>query len=151
VKTALKLILLVVMLNLIRHLVGGPIEAFTIMEPMHRVMPEYPTCFNNQFTGWDWASSFFYNFMLWFSITWIFHIAHPALSGSWVVRSLKVFGLGCLFFISLAAVYMNHYVPDIRTFYQYSMLDALILFPLLGVANGLLYPWIFGRGSSKLL
>lgn len=149
-KTALKLILLVVLLNLIRYLIGVPIEGITIMEPMHRVMPEYPRCFNNDFTGQDWASSLFYNFMLWFSITWIFHVAHPALAGSWIARSLKIFGLGCLFFISLAAIYMNHYVPDIRTFYQYSMLDALILYPLLGLANGVLYPRIFGKEPIRI-
>lgn len=88
--------------------------------------------------------------MLWLSTTWIFHVAHPALNGSWIIRSLKIFGLGCLFFISLAAVYMNHYAPDIRTFYRYSKLDALILFPLLGVANGLLYPLLLGKGEVKI-
>lgn len=150
-KTILKFLLLVVLLNLVRYFIGGPIEGFTIMEPMHRVMPEYPMCFNNNFTTQDLASSFFYNFMLWLSVTWIFHVAHPALSGSWVVRSLKVFGLGWLFFASLAAVYMNHYVADIRTFYLYSILDALILFPLLGVTNGVLYPWLFGRGETKIV
>ena len=37
-----KFILLVVLLNLIRYLVGGPVEAMTIMERMHEVIPKYP-------------------------------------------------------------------------------------------------------------
>ena len=142
-KTIFKFITLVIILNLIRYLIGGPIEGFTIMEPMHRVMPQYPDCFNNEFTQADWASSFFYNFMLWLSVVWIFHVAHPSVGGSYLVKSFKIFGLCCLFFVSLAAVYMNHYSTDIRTFYQYSMVDALILFSLLATANGFLYPLLF--------
>ena len=64
--TALKLIALVVLLNVVRYLVGGFIEGFTIMEPMHRVMPLYPDTFDNDFTGRDFAFSFLYNYLMWF-------------------------------------------------------------------------------------
>ncbi len=144
-KTVFKFLLLVVLLNVIRYLIGGMIEQHTIMLPMHQPIAEFPACFNNNFTEYDWGTSFFFNFMLWLAVTWLFHLTWPALQGSFLLRSLTIFGICCLFFISLAAVYMNHYPEGIRTFYRYSILDALILFPLLGVANGLLYPLLFGK------
>jgi len=137
--------LLVVLLNIIRYVIGGPIEGLVLMEPMHAVMPQYPEVFDTEFSNADFIVSLFYNFMLWLTAAWMFYIAHPSFSGSMVVKSLKVFGLMGLFFISLAAVYMNHYTADIKTFYLYSMLDAVILFPLVGLANGLLYPRIIGQ------
>ena len=39
-QTIAKLAVLVILLNLVRYVIGGPIENLTIMEPMHRVMPE---------------------------------------------------------------------------------------------------------------
>lgn len=138
----LKFLFLVFLLNIIRYVVGGPLEAWILMEPMHAVMPKYPEVFDTQFTNMDFAVSLGYNFMLWLAAAWMFHLAHPALKGSYVVKSLKIFGLMGLFFISLAAIYMNHYTDEIKTFYLYSMLDAVILFPLVGLANGLLYPKI---------
>lgn len=144
-----KFLLLVVILNIVRYLIGGPIEGLTIMEPMHRVMPEFPGCFNNDFTSQDFAISFFYNFMLWLAVTWIFLLAYPSMRGSFVVRSLKVFAVCCLFFISLAAIYMNHYIPEIRPFYMWSMVDAIILFFIVGLANGLIFPWLFKKKSSE--
>ena len=39
VKTIAKLAGLVVLLNVVRYTVGGWIEGFTIMEPMHRPLP----------------------------------------------------------------------------------------------------------------
>lgn len=148
-KNILKFLLLVVLLNGVRYLIGGMIEQYTIMLPMHQPMAEFPFCFNNNFTDHDWATSFFFNFMLWLAVTWLFHLAWPALKGSFITRSLIVFGICCLFFISLAAVYMNHYQEGIRTFYRYSMIDALILFPLLGVANGILYPLLLGKDRQQ--
>ena len=67
-----------------------------------------------------------------------------------MLRSLQGFGLMALFFISLAAVYMNHYTAPFRPFYAWSMVDALIVFTLVGIANGLLYPLFFPEriGSS---
>ena len=141
-KTA-RLIILVLLLNIIWYLVGGPIEAVTVMEPMHRIMPQYPDVFNNNFTTTDFAISLFYNFMLWFTVELVFHWLHPVLRGPIWLRSLKCYMLMALFFCSLAAIYMNHYSDQIKPFYLWSMVDALILFPLIGLANGILYPRFF--------
>lgn len=149
-KTVLKFLLLVVILNVVRYLVGGPIEAITIMEPMHEVMPKYPQAFDTEFTNTDFAISFFYNFMLWLTAAWVFHIAHPALKGNFISKSFKIFGLMCLFFISLAAVYMNHYSDPIKKFYLFSMLDAIIVFSIVALANGLIYPRLFKSGIEKV-
>jgi hypothetical protein len=40
-----RLLPLVLLLNLVRYLLGGPIESVTIMRPMHSVMPRYPEVF----------------------------------------------------------------------------------------------------------
>lgn len=149
VYTFLKFLLLVVILNVVRYLVGGPIESVTIMEPMHDVMPKYPDTFDTDFTGTDFAISLFYNFMLWLTATWVFHIAHPALKGNFISKSFKIFGLMCLFFISLAAVYMNHYADPIKRFYLFSMLDAIIIFSVVALANGLIYPRLFKRETER--
>lgn len=148
-KLLFKFLGLVVLLNIIRYLIGGPIEAVVLMEPMHAVMPQYPEVFDTDFSSTDFAVSLFYNFMLWLTATWVFYIAHPELKGNFIVKSLKLFALMGLFFISLAAIYMNHYTADIKTFYLYSMLDAVILFPLLGLANGLLFPRIFKKELTE--
>lgn len=144
----IKLILLVVVLNVIRYLVGGPIEAVTIMEPMHAVMPKFPAVFNNEFTTNDFLISFFYNFMLWMTAGLIFHLTYRSFKGNMISKSLQVYGLLCLFFISLAAVYMNHYTEAVQPFYRYSMLDALIVFSIVGLANGLLYPLFFKESRN---
>ena len=148
-KPLLKFLLLVLILNIIRYLLGGPIEAVTIMEPMHEVMPKYPEVFDTDFTGTDFAISFFYNFMMWLTATWVFHVAHPAVSGNFIVKSLKIFGLMCLFFISLAAVYMNHYTAPIKQFYLFSMIDAIIVFSIVALGNGLIYPRLFKQEIEK--
>ncbi len=149
-RTIFKLFLLVIVLNLIRYLVGGPIEAITIMEPMHAVMPKYPEVFNTNFGAVDFMVSLFYNFMLWFAAACLFHLAHPALKGTMMLKSLKIYGLLCLFFISLAAIYMNHYTEPIRPFYLYSMIDAVIVFAVVGLANGLLYPYFFKHDEARV-
>jgi hypothetical protein len=142
-KTIGRLALLVLLLNVIRYLVGGPLEAVTIMEPMHRVMPLYPDVFDTDFTSTDFTISLIYNYMMWFWATVAFHFMHPRLSGPMWVRSLKSYLIMAAFFWSLAAVYMNHYVADIKPFYFWSMIDALILFPLIGLANAIFYPRFF--------
>lgn len=148
-KTFLKFLLLVVILNVIRYLIGGPLEALFVVEGMHGVMPNFPNAFNVDFSGADFALSFFYNFMLWLSASAVFYLAYPAVSGNFIIKSLKIYGLMCLFFISLAAVYMNHYVPAVRVFYLFSMLDALIIFPIVAVANGLIFPRMFRNEVEK--
>jgi hypothetical protein len=146
----LRLLLLVFLLNGIRYVVGGAIEAGTIMEPMHRVMPQYPEVFDNQFSSTDFAVSLGYNFSMWFAVALAFHLMHPSLPGGWMRKSLLGYGVMCLFFVSLAAVYMNHYTDPIKPFYAWSMVDALIVFTVVGVANGLLYPRIMGRGQQAV-
>lgn len=145
----LRLLALTVVLNLVRYFVGGPIEGITIMEPMHRVMPLYPEVFDNDFTSTDFAISLGYNFMLWFSAAAVFHLMHPALKGGMLLKSLKSYGLMCLFFVSLAAVYMNHYVDAVKPFYFWSMVDALIVFTVVALANALLYPLFLGKGKTE--
>jgi len=152
-KNLLKLVGLTVVLNLVRYLVGGPIEGFTIMEPMHRVIPLYPEVFDNDFSGTDFAVSFLYNFVMWLTAVWVFHLLHPVLRGNMLIRSFKSYGLMCLFFVSLAAVYMNHYTAAVKPFYFWSMVDAMIVFSLVALANGLLYPIFFriGGGTSPAI
>lgn len=142
-KTVFKFLGLVLLLNIVRYFIGGSIEALVLMEEMHAVMPQYPEVFDTDFSTRDFIISLFYNFMMWLTAAWVFYIAHPQVKGNFIIKSLKIFGLMGLFFVSLAAVYMNHYTADIKTFYLYSMLDAVILFPLVGVANGLLFPKLF--------
>ena len=140
-KTLLRFLALVITLNIIRYAVGIPVELPLVVNKMFGVMERNASCFNIHFSTLDWATSYFYNFMMWLSITWVFHIVHARLHGSFVTKSLKVYGLMLLFFASLSAIYMNHYVHP-KSFYIYNILDALIIFPLVGVANGLLYPWL---------
>ncbi len=144
-KTVFKFLVFVVLLNVIRYIVGGPIEALTIMDKMHRVVPEHPDCFDAMFDGGDYVVSFFYNFMMWLAAAWIFYVSWPSLKGTWLIRSLKIYGLVCLFFISLAAVYMNHYVHELKEFYLFSMADALIVFAIVAIANAYLFPLFFKR------
>ncbi|REJ79359.1 MAG: hypothetical protein DWQ47_01060 [Acidobacteria bacterium] len=144
-KTVLKLIGLVIVLNLVRYFVGGPIEGFTIMEPMHRVMPMYPNTFDNDFTSADFAISLVYNYLMWFWAAVVFHLIHPQLKGPFWWKSLQGYWLMGLFFCSLAAVYMNHYVDAIKPFFIWSMVDAAIVFTVVGFANALFYPLFFRK------
>ena len=139
--TILKLLIYTIILNILRYFPGGLIEMYTIFEPMHKPMEAYPDCFG--FTDADFTTSYAYNFLLWFSVVLIFHIGHKSLKGKMMQKSMIFFGICCLFFVSLAAVYMNHFQQGIRPFFMYSMLDGLILFSYLGAINGLLYPLIF--------
>ena len=138
-KLFLRFLLLVVLLNVIRYFVAGPVEMFLILGPLFQVMEDNPGIFNTEFTTTDWVTSYSYNFMMWLVISWVYLLLHPHLKGHVVVRSLKVYGIMFLFFASLSAVYMNHYA-DIRMFYVYNTLDALVVFPIVAVANGLLFP-----------
>ena len=142
-KTFLKLLLLVVLLNVARYLLGFYLEGWLILPGMFDVMEKFPASFNKNFNSVDFAISLFYNFMLWFTTAWLFHLAHPRLQGGFIVKSLKLYGIVGLFFCSLSAVYMNHYVAAMRPFYLYSMLAALLLFPLVALVNGVLYPRLF--------
>jgi hypothetical protein len=143
----LKLLLYTLILNVLRYFPGSILEQYTIMGPMHAPMEQFPDCFG--FRPEDFPTSLIYNFMLWFSVVILFHWAHRHLNGAMWVKSLQVFGICCLFFVSLAAVYMNHYTEGMRPFYRYSMLDALILFAFLGLINGFLYPLFFRKKQEE--
>ena len=137
--------LLVVLLNVVRYLVGGVIESFTIMEPMHRPMELYPEVFDNDFTSADFAMSFGYNYAMWLAVALGFHFMHPSITGGWLRRSCLAHAIMCMFFMSLAAVYMNHYQGEMRDFYFYSILDGPIVFSVVALANAWLYPWVMRR------
>ena len=144
-KTVGKLALLVVLLNVVRYTVGGFLESFTIMEPMHLPMTRYPDAFDSEFTSNDFMISLVYNYAMWFFAAVVFHLLNPVLRGSIWVRSLKSYMLVAAIFCSVAAIYMNHYVAGVKPFYFWSMVDALILFPVVALANALLYPRFFRR------
>ena len=145
--TVIKFLTLVVVLNIIRYVAAGPLEAWLIFEPLFGAMEVSASYFNTNFTTFDWVTSFFYNFMMWLSITWLFFLAEGTLKGSYVVRSLKLYGVAWIFFASLSGVYMNHYSHP-KDFYFFNVLDAAIVFPIVAVANGLLFPR-FGLGRSR--
>jgi hypothetical protein len=138
----LKFLALVVVLNVLRYLLGFPFEKWLIFERLLGAMQRSSSCFNTQFTTFDWATSYFYNFMMWLTITWVFVMMHPVLRGSILVKSLKVYALMFLFFASVSAIYMNHYRHP-KDFYAYNILDGLIVYTLVGVVNGLIYPLLF--------
>ena len=70
------------------------------------------------------------------------------LRGPLVVRSLKAYGVMWLMFASVSAIYMNHYSHP-KTFYIFNILDAVIVFPIVAVANGLLHPLFFPEAAGK--
>ena len=144
---ALRFLLLVVVLNVIRYLVGGLVEAPLIMPYLFGAMQESTAYFNTDFATLDWMTSYFYNFMMWLTVVWLFYLLHPVLSGHMIVKSLKVFGMGWLFFASVSAIYMNHYSHP-KAFYFWNILDAVIVFTIVAIANGLLYPLIMGKGEN---
>ncbi|MFI5176789.1 MAG: hypothetical protein ACHQKY_18165 [Terriglobia bacterium] len=143
-KTFLRFLVLVIALNLVRYVAGIPIEFPLVVNKMSGVMERNASCFNIHFSTLDRTTSYFYNFMMWLTITWVFHLLPPSLRGSFVGKSLKVYGLMFLSFASVSAIYMNHYIHP-KSFYVYNIFDALIIFPLVAVANGLLYPLLMTR------
>lgn len=145
--TLVKFLVLVAVLNVIRYALGWPLERLLIFNRLFGAMEKGSSCFNTAFTTFDWVTSYFYNFMMWLTLTWIFVKMHPVLAGNPVVRSLKIFGLGFLFFASVSAIYMNHYRHP-KDFYFYNILDGMIVFPLVAVANGLIYPRVFPQARK---
>ena len=145
--TCLRFLALVVALNIIRYVVGGLVEGPLIFPPLFGVMEENATYFNSDFQTIDWVTSYLYNFAMWAIVVWIYYIARPVLSGSEIVRSLKIFGIAFLFFASVSFIYMNHYSHS-KDFYLINVADALLMFLLVGLANGLLYPLLMPKGRT---
>lgn len=139
---------LVILLNIIRYVVAGPIEAVTVFTPLFGVMTRNDHFFNTQFTPFDWITSYLYNFFVWLSAAWVFHLARPQLRGSDLVASFKAFGLAWLFFAAVSGVYMNHYSLG-RPFYLWNVADAVIAFSVVAAANGLLYRRIMGAHAAE--
>lgn len=143
-KALFKFLALVVALNLIRYFFGWPFERLLIFDGLFSAMEKSSYCFNTHFTTFDWMTSFFYNFMMWLTFTWVFVKMRPELRGHDIVKSLKVYGLMLLAFASISAIYMNHYRHP-KDFYGYNILDGVIVFPIVAVANGLIYPRLFAK------
>ncbi len=146
IKTLLKFFTLVIILNIIRYVAGFPIEKLFLPKTLFAAMERNSSYFNTNFTTFDWVTSYFYNFMMWLTCTWVFILLQPVLRGNDIMKSLKVFGLMYLFFASISAIYMNHYSHP-KDFYLYSMSDGLIVFAIVAIANGLIYPRIFKDGA----
>ncbi len=85
--------------------------------------------------------------MMWLTAEWVFVLIEPRLRGNSVLKSLKVYGMMLLSFCSVSAIYMNHYRHP-KWFYVWNMLDAVIVFTIVALANVILYPWFF-RGTHR--
>lgn len=144
----MKLLGLVFLLNIIRYVVGGVLEAYIIMPALFGAMEESRSYFNTDFTLTDWVTSYLYNFLMWLTIVWAFHTTQAGLKGGTIEKSLKVFGFALLFFLSVSAIYMNHYSHP-RDFYLWNMLDAVLVFTIVAVSNGMLYPWFFRQDAPE--
>lgn len=141
--TVLRFLVLVVLLNVVRYLVAGVIEQALVLPHLFGAMAESPEHFRTEFATWDWVTSYLYNFVMWGVAAWVFHLLRPVLRGGDVVASLKSFGLMWLMFAAVSAIYMNHYSHP-RDFYLWNILDAVIAFSTVAVANGLLYRHVMG-------
>jgi hypothetical protein len=134
------------LLNVIRYVIGGLVETPLILPHLFGTMEAEPAYFATSFETIDWVTSYFYNFVMWLAVVWVYHLVRPVLTGREVVRSLKVFALMWLFFASVSVVYMNHYSHS-KWFYFWNVLDGLVVFAIVGVANGGLYRWVMGSRS----
>lgn len=138
---------LVLILNVLRYSGGFLFEPFVIFPGLFGAMEESASYFRNEFTTFDWITSYIFNFLMWMSCTWIFHLARPVIRGSDLVASFKIFGILWLMFASTSAIYMNHYSHP-RDFYFWSVFDALLVFALVAAGNGLLYRKIMGPRAA---
>ncbi len=139
---------LVIGLNVLRYVVGAVVEPLLIFPGLFGAMESHSSYFNTSFTQLDWFTSYFYNFVVWLTCVWVFHLMRPALRGNDVVASLKAFGLMWLFFASVSAVYMNHYSHG-KAFYVWNIADALMMFAIVAIGNGLLYRRVMGTYAAE--
>lgn len=144
----LKLLLLVLVLNIVRYAGGYIVEPFLIFPGLFGAMEASASYFRTEFTTFDWVTSYLYNFCMWLACAWVFHVARPAIHGSDLVASLKVFGIMCFSFASVSAIYMNHYSHP-RDFYLWNIADAVLVFALVGIANGFLYRRVMGAHARS--
>lgn len=142
--TFLKFLGLVVILNIIRYTIPLPAEMPLAATPMWQVMEKNPSYFNMNFTTLDWLTSYFYNFMMWLDFTWIYFYLHRSFKGDHIIKSLKLYGIMFLLFASISGIYMNHYSHP-KDFYFWSIVDAAVVFPVVALANGLVFPRLFRK------
>lgn len=139
---------LVVILNILRYVVGGfLIEPFVIFAGLFAAIEASAEYFNTVYGTFDWVTSFFYNFMMWLTCIWVFHLMRPAIKGSDLIASFKVFGIMWLFFASVSAILMNHYSHP-KDFYFWIVLDGLLIYALVALGNGLLYRRVMGSHAA---
>ena len=119
----LRFLTLVVILNVLRYLLGFLVEPVAIFPGLSAAMEDSASYFNVDFETFDWVTSFFYNFMMWLVVVWIYHICRPVVKGSEIV----------------SFIYMNHYSHP-KAFYFWNVLDGAIVYAIVAVSNGLLYP-----------
>ncbi len=146
-KTLIRFFALVLLLNVVRYGVVGSLESVLIFPGLFGAMEASPDYFNTSFTRLDWLTSYAYNFGMWAVATWVFHLLRPVLKGGDVLTSLKAFGIMWLMFAAVSAIYMNHYSHP-RDFYVWNIVDGLLAFGFLAVANGLLYRHVMGEGAA---
>ncbi|MXX72145.1 MAG: hypothetical protein F4106_12815 [Gemmatimonadetes bacterium] len=139
----LRFLVLVVLLNIVRYVVAGFVEQMLILPHLFAAMAASQEYFRTEFTTLDWVTSYLYNFAMWAVAAWVFHLLRPVLKGGDVAASLKSFGVMWLMFAAVSTIYMNHYShpPD---FYLWNILDAVIAFGTVALANGLLYRRVMG-------
>jgi hypothetical protein len=126
------------------------IEPFLIFPGLFGAIEGAAGVFNTSFETVDWVTSYFYNFMVWLVCVWVFHLLRPVLRGGDVLASLKAFGLMWLLFASVSAVYMNHHSHS-KAFYAWNIADALLMFTVVAVCNGVLYRRVMGAPAAAEL
>ena len=138
---------LVLILNVLRYAGGAIFELTLILPGLSEVMENNPSYFHTSFDTVDWVTSYFYNFVMWLVCVWVFHLMRPVLNGSDTLASFQVFGIQCLFFAAVSAIYMNHYSHP-RTFYLWNISDAVLVYSIVALGNGLLYRRLMGPHAS---
>lgn len=145
---ALRFAALVVVLNVARYLVAGVVGQQLTMPGIMGVMQSHPQYFSDFSGRWDLPTSYLYNFFMWAVAAWLFHLLRPVLRGGDMAASLKSFGLAWLFFAAVSAIYMNHYSHP-KSFYAWNLIDSVLAFGVVAVANGALYRRVMGVRSQR--
>jgi len=145
---AVRFLTLVVILNLVRYFVTPLLEVPFVFPRLFAAMEASPEYFNQDFTTLDWVTSYAYNFVMWGIATWFFHRLRPVLAGGDVTASFKVFGAAWVMFSAISGIYMNHYSHP-SNFYGWNVLDALLAFGLVALANGILYRRVMGSAAAS--
>jgi hypothetical protein len=137
-----KTILLAVLLTVVRYVVGLPIEWFLIYDKLNSIMTEGRELFNVDWTPLEHFYSVLYNFLGWLLITVLYVKIESVVHGHPVRKSLKLYAVMYMYFVSVSGIYMLRYNHP-SDFYLYMMLDRLLLFSIVAIANGILHPRLF--------